>query len=249
MALSASTLALFLLLVPGLIFRYSVYHGSQIKRPFLSSNTIYSSITIILYSMIIFIFYIVLFKTLLALSWWLFGSINHFTIVEFNSQLYIFQDKRRYEIINFAVNFPIITIVSVIVICLMSYLLAISVQFLSLKISLIGRLMYGPLAPLLAQGEATLLTCFVLTKVTHENRRLIYAGYPTEISLREGNNIDHIIIENPEKFYLKLNVQKPTSSFLQARPISTHDYSQSYIYISGTEIENVHFEGFTFKTK
>lgn len=86
----------------------------------------------------------------------------------------------------------------------------------------------------------------MLTKVSNENRRLIYAGYPSEISLREGNNIDHIILSNPEKFYLLLSRDTPRTSFLRSRPISSQGFGQSVMFVSGSEIENVHFEGFYF---
>ena len=106
--------------------------------------------------------------------------------------------------------------------------------------------MYGPLAPFISRPETAFLTCFVLTKVSHENRRLVYAGYPTEISLREGSNIDHIILKDPDKFYLRLNRDMPKTNFEKARPISSLGRSQSTMYISGSEIENVHFEAFYF---
>lgn len=247
MSLSASTLALFLLLVPGLIFRYAVYQGSLVKRPFFASSTIYSSISVILYSSFIFILFFVICKS----AAWLVSCFNGYRIplnvVEFNSTLYIFHQSRRYEIVNFIVNFPYISIALFTGICLVAFGSAIGVQKMARRIRLIGRLMYGPLAPMISRKDTALLTCFVLTKISHENRRLMYAGYPSEISLREGNNIDHIIIENPEKFYLKLNREYPASSFSKARRLSVHGFGESYIYVSGTEIENVHFEGFYFE--
>ncbi len=107
--------------------------------------------------------------------------------------------------------------------------------------------MYGPLASIMSPNYVTFLTCFVLTKVSHENRRVIYAGFPTEISLREGNNIDHMVIANPEKFYLRLNRDTPKTSFDKARRMSAHEFSQGYMYVSGSEIENVNFDGFYFE--
>lgn len=50
MTLSASTVVLFALLVPGLVFRIALYHLAQVRRPFFDRNTIYSVISVLLYS-------------------------------------------------------------------------------------------------------------------------------------------------------------------------------------------------------
>lgn len=252
MSLSASTLALFILLVPGLIFRFSVYEGSQVKRPFFAGGTIYSSIAVLLYSVLIFLIFIAVTRLLI------FGlNLVHsyeipLGIAEFNGQLYIFDHhqwlapNRRYEIINFLVSWPKTSIICFLAICAIAYVTALGVQWLSRRFMPIGRMMYGPLAPLLSTTRTPVLTCFVLTKVSDTNRRLIYAGYPREISLKEGNNIDHIVLQNPEKFYLLLSRDNPRTSFLRSRPISSQGFSQSFMFVSGSEIENVHFEGFYF---
>ncbi len=74
---------------------------------------------------------------------------------------------------------------------------------------------------------------------------MMYAGFPEEISLKGTNTIDHIVIKDPEKFYLKIDKTAPLSTFENARRIS-RSFSNSLLYISGDEIENVHFEGFYF---
>lgn len=252
MSLSVSTLALFALLVPGLIFRFSVYEGSQVRRPFFSGNTIYSSIAVLLYSVLIFVTFI----TLIRIVMWVVNCFSTYAIplglAEFNGSLYIFDHAvdagktRRYEIVNFLINFPKTAIICFGLICLTAYVAAYFCRLMSTRSILVAKLMYGPLAPLLSKGDTALITCFVLTKVTHENRRLVYAGYPTEICLREGSNIDHIILANPEKFYLRLNRDYPRTSFQKSRPISSH-VGESYIFVSGSEIENVHFEAFYFE--
>lgn len=233
--------------MPGLIFRYSVYHGSLVKRPFFASNTIYSTIAVILYSVAILIVSYLMSRLIIYVAGYFWTVSFPFSIVEFNNRLYIFHEKRRYEIVNFVVNFPISTIIFFSSMCFVAFASAKCVQYTGKKYLFIGRLMYGPLAPIISRSATELITCFVLTKISHENRRLIYAGYPSEISLGEGNNIDHIIINNPEKFYLRLGRTHPSSSFKNSRSISTLTYSQSYIYISASQIENVHFEGFYFE--
>ncbi|TPM00993.1 hypothetical protein [Mesorhizobium sp. B2-3-10] len=106
--------------------------------------------------------------------------------------------------------------------------------------------MYGSLAPFISKIQEPLLTCFVLTKVINGNQRLMYAGLPKEISLGDGNNIDHLILEDPVKFYLRLNKEIPTTTFGKARPMSTQAFSQGHIFLRSSEIENIHFEAFYF---
>lgn len=246
MSLSASTLALFLILVPGLIFRYSLYHGTRIKRPFLGSSTIYSSIAVLLYSAFVFIIFTLIVRVLI----WIYNFFSTYDLkvvpVEFNGHMYIFYGAKRFEIINFIVEYQTINIVLFVIICTLAFVIAKVVQYLGTFFPVISRFLYGPLSDMLLTRDTPLITCFVLTKIIHEKKRMMYAGFPEEISLREGNNIDHIIIRNPEKFYLRLNERWPSSTFTNSRPISTQTYSKNLLYISGAEIENVHFEGFYF---
>lgn len=202
-----------------------------------------------MYSAVIF----VTFSTFCAFAVWLFNLICWdydipVQFVEFNNKLYIFHNTRRYEIVNFVVNFKLTSTIVFFSICLFALALAFLTQYLSRKINIVGRYMYGPLSPLLSKQDLAIITCFVLTKVTVENRRLMYAGYPKEVSLRDGSNIDHIILESPVKFYLRLNKDFPTTSFGKARAISNVQggFGQNVMYISGPEIENAHFEAFYF---
>lgn len=109
--------------------------------------------------------------------------------------------------------------------------------------------MYGSLAPFISKIQDPVLTCFVLTKVINNNQRLMYAGLPKEISLGDGNNIDHLILEDQVKFYLRLNKEIPTTTFGKARPMSTQAFSQGHIFVHSSEIENIHFEAFYFPDK
>lgn len=249
MSLSVSTLALFLFLVPGLIFRFSLYEGSPVRRPFLASGTLYSSIAVILYSTMIFTLTI----SILQINTYIANEIGNgirFGIAELNDIVYIFddhlQENRRFTIANFLINYPMRTVAMFSLVCLLAYVLARTVQRLSRQIGLIGRMMYGPIYPMLSQKGAPFLTCFVLTKVGHDKQRLMYCGYPEEICLREGNNIDHIILSDPEKFYMVFDDPVPTTTFGEARRVSRQEQSRGQMFVSGSEIENVHFESFYY---
>lgn len=248
MSISASTFALFLFLIPGFIFRYTLYNDSIVRRPIYASSTIYTSVEIIMYSVIIFIFYTLLCYFCVFIFNYIFWDYDiPVEFVEFNRNLYIFHNNRRYEIVNFITNYKFTSFILFFTICVFAFLFAIGVQKLSRKINIFGRFMYGPLSPLLSRQDTAIITCFVLTKIVHENRRLMYAGYPKEVSLRDGSNIDHIIIDNPAKFYIRINRDRPTTTFVKSKPISNVGvFGESIMYISGPEIENVHFEAFYF---
>ncbi len=247
MSLTASTVTLFLALIPGLLFRHSLYHGTLIKRPFYSSTTIYSSIAVLLYSLIVFILYIGLIKILIFIWNKIFPHYDLKTVlVEFNGTLYLFVGTRRYELINYIVNYPIISIILFICMCALAVVIAKTIQKIAKYLKFASRYLYGPLSTIMMRDNPSLITCFVLTKINHDRKRLMYAGFPEEISLREGNNIDHIVISNPEKFYIKLNDRQPITTINSSRSISSSELSTNIMYINGAEIENVHFEGFYF---
>lgn len=178
------------------------------------------------------------------------GHPIRFGIAEFNDTIYFFDDglnyNRRFTIINFLINYPIRAVSSFLLACLLSYLLARHIQDLSRRIDIIGRMMYGPIYPMLSQKGAPFLTCFVLTKISNGDKRIMYCGFPEEICLREGNNIDHIILSDPEKFYMTFGDPLPSTNFGSARRISTQELSRGQMFVSGSEIENVHFESFYF---
>lgn len=240
------------MLVPGLIFRYAAYEGSPVRRPFFAGGTIYSSIAVLLYSIVVFI----IFWFVVALG---VGVINLFhnyriplRIVEFNGVMYIFDNSiphpnnRRFELTNFLFSYPVHSALIFLGVATTALLSAYGVQWLSRRSRIVGRLMYGPLAPFISKIQEPVLTCFVLTKVVDGNQRLMYAELPKEISLGDGNNIDHLILEDPVKFYLRLNKQFPTTTFDKARPMSTQAFSQGHIFVRSSEIENIHFEAFYF---
>jgi hypothetical protein len=87
------------------------------------------------------------------------------------------------------------------------------------------------------------LICFVLSKTGYENRQIVYMGKPSEVSFRDGSNIDHIVIKDPAKFYFRKNRKKVFTSLSDAELLANPGGVESFLYISGNEIDNVHFEG------
>lgn len=106
------------------------------------------------------------------------------------------------------------------------------------------RMLYGSFSDHIDSSADNLLTAFVLTKVTHENKRLMYAGIPAEIGLGDGAKIAYIVLEDPAKFYLLLDDDQPRTTFHNLRPIG--EQSISSIFISAEDTENIHLESWSF---
>lgn len=247
MSISASTLFIFALLIPGVLFRVAVFYRSIIKRPFSSSNSIYISIVIIFFSLGIHIIAYLLFRIAIRSVNRIFDTDYQFRVIYDNATMFILNNSLRFEAIQYFIRHQLYALIYFAWVIAVSLIAAEIVWRLSFRIRPIGRLLYGSLAPLIHRNS-DFVTCFVLTKITHERKRVAYAGFTNELSLKEGNNIDHIVIEGPAKFYLKLNEKWPKSTIENAREISLDPETIGLMYISGTEIENVHFEGWDFTT-
>jgi hypothetical protein len=236
MSLSASTLVLFVLLVPGFVFRFCLFHGSIVKRPFYTSGSIYASITMVMFAIFIHVSVFVTLRLALFIAENWFSYSLDFGIVEFNGSIYLFYKKARYEVISFISRFPVVSSIYFFVIIISGYIAASIIRYIANKTGLFSSILYGPLAPILASKKEVALICFVLSRVSHENRQVIYMGVPSEISFKDGSNVDHIVIEDPAKFYLRKNRQNLSTSFDDIEPLSGQAAAQSYLYISGTEI-------------
>lgn len=113
----------------------------------------------------------------------------------------------------------------------------------------LGRMMYGPLCHLISDRYSELLTCYVLTKISDcTNRRLMYQGYPVEVVLDGSGGIEHLVLEDPDKFYMCFddNQNAPETTGDNSKNVSS-EYTQGLLYIAASEIENVHFERWLFK--
>lgn len=227
------------------MFRYSLFQGSIVKRPFGAVNVVFSTVSILIYSAGILVSFVVLLKVLILATNLFYQYRFPIDFIDDAGKFFLIYDGVRYSLINFIFEFPEKAAFTFLAICIWALVLTEVVKLLAMRIPAIGRLMYGPLAPLLSQEHngTGIFTCFVLTKIADGNKRIMYAGYPEEVSLKGASTIDHIVIREPIKFYLRLGRDRPLSTLATSQPVSTAT-SSSYIYLSGNEIENVHFEGF-----
>jgi len=240
MSLSISTLSLFVFLVPGLIFRYSLYHQSIVKRAVLASNAIYSSILLVMFSLGIHLSALMLIfvtiKTVCLFGW---ANINISATADSNVLLTLGETSYK------ALEIPYLIYVAPIYFGAtvgLSYFIAQFISALARSYSFFSRLLYGPFGLLFTSSRITVLTAFVLTNISYENRRVIYAGYAAEIGLKDGSKIDYMVLNFPHKFYLRLNQRLPTTSFEKSTPVSRDPTVPGSLFISGDEIENVHIE-------
>lgn len=236
----------FLFLIPGLIFRVGVFFNSPVKRPIFSGNTFFSSIVILLYSVSIQFFSILVLLLLLILFNLLPFANIELSIIENANNIRILINDQQTTVFNFIFSNQFLFLIYLILLIFISFALAIFVRFLSFKIRPIGKLLYGPLASLINSSDYEFITCFVVTKITHDQKIIMYAGYATEIGLKDGSNIDHIVIEDPEKFYLTLNDKNPKTNYNNPRSLSSDESMSGIMYISGDEIQNVYFESWYF---
>jgi hypothetical protein len=248
MSLSASTLALFVILVPGLVFRFSIYHQSLVRRTFVGGNAIYSTIEVILLSVIVHLAFILLGSLLVLATFSIFGRAASLPqLSESQGDLIVtWGTSPSVSLTTFFLSNPMIALAYFVATMLIAYFLGQASRRVANWSKSLAKVLYGPIAPLASKDKTTIITCFVLTKIEDDHRRVMYQGLPREICLGEGNNIDHIVLMNPEKFYLKFDVDAPTTTRGKARPISSYAEGNGFLYISGGEIENVHFEGFYF---
>lgn len=246
MSLSASTISLFVLLIPGLIFRFAVFLGSPIKRPVSSGNSLFYSITIVFFSVTIHIIsYVIFIAIILPLINLYPNNDFNLSITQFGGVLYIFENNKKFTILKFLIDHNVYSISYFLYTIQISGLLAYLSKELSFRSNSFGRLLYGPLAPLI-NTNFDILTCFVLTKINHEERHVAYAGFAIEISLKDGSNIDHVVLQDPEKFFIKMIGNWPKTTFNHSRMIASEYSSTGLMYISGEDIQNVHFESWPF---
>jgi len=246
LSLSASTLLFFVLLIPGIVFRFFLYSETIVKRSLNSSNTLYVSVMVVLYAlacqigtMLLYnlISRIVLRDSKFDISVKLVevdGKVKFFANAETNGY-FGFIDKHPFIVGCYSIGTLVFAI------CLAKLVLVIAQRWHPL-----GRVLYGPLAPLVSGKYVELFVCHVLTKIRKGDQLVMYSGFPIEVNLVDGSRIDHIIIKNPEKFYLCLGDEVPKTTRGNSRKMSGSD---ALLYISGDEIENVHFATWLFADK
>jgi hypothetical protein len=243
-SLSASTLALFILLIPGFVFRMFLYFRSTVNRAIFSDNAVYSSVAILLQAVAVHVVAVTATGAVAIFYdhfWgWVQPEVLHFKLFSYLQTL---------EILDFGkITRPMFLCIAVYFLFAVSlaYILAVLVQRVSHHSYFVRRLLYGPLADLMGPHQVSILTAFILTRVTHQHKRLVYAGLPKEIGLREGSKIDYIVLQQPQKFYLQLSGRVPVTSINHARPIGSSGSRSNMLFIAGSEIENVNFESWAF---
>lgn len=243
MSLSESTLLLFVFLLPGLVFPYFLYHRSIIKKELLSSNPILASLAVLLYACGIHLLSCSLIAaTIKSLS---FVGYSLDTFAYYGNEFYILEaGGAKYSIGQYAFEHPIIPVAYIGITLLVATWSAKLVRWLADWCPPIQVVLYGPMAPIARFKGAELISAFVLTNITKDALIVMYSGFPLEIGLKGGTKIDYIVLQSPEKFYLKLDSRAPKTTLDRARPISPD--SNSALFIAGSQIENVHFEYWGF---
>lgn len=230
--------------MPGLIFRTALYHLAQVRRPIFDGNTIYSTISILLYSVIVHIVFILFAWIVEAASTRCFPiTLPH--LVEIDKYLKVVWNNSPPDgIISFSLGNPLVVVIYFALLSVMAWVLARVLRLVLERMPKAGRLLYGPLGHLLSGTQVPLITSFVLTKIQHENRRVMYQGIVREISLGDGNNISHIVLEYPEKYYFEMEERIPSTTKIEAKEISS---TLGLLFIDGEEVENIHFQSFNFE--
>lgn len=99
---------------------------------------------------------------------------------------------------------------------------------------------------------------YILTKLNHEGRYVIYKGPLYQFGLRQDGQFAYLVLRQAERFYLHLGPEKPATigpgavigatrtagnvdELFQSREID-------FLYVTGDEIANVMFERFGFLT-
>lgn len=244
MALSVYTLALFLFFVPGLIFRAALYHGTIVRRDFFSSNPALFFVSIIFYASFValsaaFICWLTL-AALRATDWY------HLHIYAFqaSSNLYIVFSGQTYYATTFIAEYAHVVIIYFLYVCIVAFIMSKSIRNISPYSNSIGRVIYGPLERFLNTKADVFLISFVLSKIEHNGKRIVYGGLPTEIGFKGGNDIEYVVLTHAVKFFLKLGGDNPATTFQQLRHLDNpKSLTAGILYISGDEIENVHFQG------
>ena len=231
MALSVSTAGLFVFLLPGLFLRTFIYQDSLVKRAVFSANGLYAALSVI--------------GLALCVHAAALGGLGLLTALTGSDGLFLDLGQDTVSLIEGALARPWLPAGYLLYAMVVALGLAKCVALAARRGGFTARLLHGPLAALQGAGGPGMITCFVLTNIAHENRQIIYSGFPEEIGLKDGSKIDYLVLRAPEKFYLRKDRRWPDTTLKQARTIS-RPYGRGVLFIAGGQIENVHFESWSF---
>ena len=226
------------------MFRYLIYLNSVVKRPIDTGNFIFVVVNALAISFLLQLISVVIFLGSAKISSYL-GEYSYTIRIDvIQSEFYIIYNSHKTTAEEFIVKqFGFVTWYFVIL-AITTWLSAVIVAYLAGRDKRIGRLLYGPLANFISGPSGALVYAFVLTKIQDGKNRVIYMGYLEEIALKDGSNIDHIVLADPIKFYFRMNQRMPVTTYNNARNVSSYSSQNNAMYISGLEIENVHFDQF-----
>lgn len=243
MLLSTTTLILFISLVPGFVLRQSIFFVSPIKKPLGELGPLQAAISILVYSTLSVL-------SLLILAVILEQSINGLRessipigISSQSSALNIHYYKETHTILSFLIAHPFVSAAVYVGSLLIVGLIGALGSWIVLRSRSLSKFFYGPFADIVHPSSVTL--CSVLTKIGNESRRLVYSGFVIEIGIGSGNSIEHIILDEPSKFFLTMEGDEPSSTIEHARSLSLVDTNR--LFISNASIENVHFDVYVLR--
>lgn len=244
--MTVTSLVLFAFLGPGIVFRLIIYNGVPVKRPFASSNTIYISISIVVISACVHLINLLLWSGVGLLSGIVPGLGDTPKLIEFASSYYIFHDNHRHSLTGFLLEHTMWLYTYLMALASITYTSAKLFGFMASRYRSVGNLIYGPITALIDRRNRQFFECYVVTKTCHEGGLVVYMGNPAEIGLKDGSNIDHIVIRNPQKFFMDLTRDVPITNADAMRPVGSTKSAPGLLYLSGNDIDDVHFQSYSF---
>lgn len=244
MSLSAGTLLAFLLLIPGVIFRAALYQNSVVVRPFFSAGTVPAIVAVLFYSSAI---YAICFGFFSILGYFLPGPQLAFSI-EFGVVVRKLGEP-DIPVREYFLTRPLWGLAVLIGICALSIYCAVLIQYFSIHILALGRLMHGPLARVLYKRKVDHIVCAILTPHIDNGVAILYQGVPIEVSLNDTNSINHVVLKSARRF--NVAVEHDECKVSDARPynLSSSDTSNHHdiLFVDGSQIFNVHFDYFSVR--
>lgn len=93
------------------------------------------------------------------------------------------------------------------------------------------------------KNKGALVSAYVMTTTTENNRTLMYTGYLSDYFLDENGCFSYIVLRGAARFYMKFDGEIPTPT--DPQPLyagSTSDRIWEHLFISGENIANVLFD-------
>lgn len=202
MTLTLVTLVFLLLIMPGMGFRFSLYHGGRITRNVSPSGSL-SNIALVIVTAIfahaITIMSLVIWEALFD-PVWLNSSreaVRSFLEAFWDHALPVpFWELRTF--VFFILGYVLCaTLIGTT--CGYVFIRAIDLGHLRLKA------FHGALFDHIVGPESPTVLAHVLTKVEHDGRILMYRGFVKEVGLEKGRKIAYIVLYGAARFFMKMD--------------------------------------------